>query len=79
MRGVVLHAGGAWSLMGSDLQGLQHNGGAVVKQVCIVKSEDVQEGMLAQLGIGGLNVVLGERGLMLNAPVVQSRQPATYR
>ena len=83
MRGVVLHADGAWPLEGPGLRGSQRNGGAVVGQVCSVKSEDVaavgSEGMLAQLWIGGLNIVLGQRGLMLNAPVVQSRQPATYR
>ena len=85
----MLHARETWPLTKPDLKHLRGNNTAMIRQICNVKSEDVatiiSKELLAHLEIDDLEIILRVKRLCcfghveLNAPVVQSRQPATYR
>ena len=83
----MLHASKTWPSTKPVLQRLPHNVRAMIRQICNVKPEDVatirSNELLTQLEIDDLDVILRRKGLvssdMLNALVVQSRQPAPYR
>ena len=70
-----------------NLQCLQRNDRAMIRQICNVRSQDVvtirSNELLARLGIEDLTSFWrreGSAGMdMLNAPMVQSRQPFSYR
>ena len=78
VRNAMFHTSETWPLTKPDLQHLRRNDRAMIRQICNVKPEDVATirsyQLLAQLEIDDL---AGSE--MLNAPVVQSRQPVTYR
>ena len=67
VRNAMLHASETWSLTKPDLQRLQRNDSAMIRQICNVKSEDVatirSNELLAQLEIDDLNVILKEKSL----------------
>ena len=75
-----------WPLTKPNLQCLQQNDRAMIRQICNVKPQDVvttkSNELLARLGIEDLDLILKESSAgmdMWNAPIVQSRQPLTYR
>ena len=67
VRGAVLCAGGAWPLMGPNLQCLQRNDRAMIRQICNVRLQDVittrSNELPARLGIEDLVLILRERRL----------------
>ena len=87
----MLHASETWPLTKPNLQRLQWNDRAMIKQICSVRPQDIvttrSNELLVQLGIVDLDLILKERRLwwyghvepVWNAPMVQSRQPLTYR
>ena len=88
VRSAVLHASGTWPLTKPNLQCLQRNDRAMIRQICNVKSQEIvttrSNELLARLGIEDLDLILKKRklcwyGHMWNTPMVHSRQPLTYR
>ena len=87
VRSATLHASETWPLTKPNLQRLQRNDRAMIRQICNVRPQDIvttrSNELLVQLGIEDLDLILKERNFdgmdMWNAPVVQSRQPLTYR
>ena len=89
VRRAMLHASETWPLTKPNLQHLQGNDRAMIRQTCNVKPQDIvttrSNELLAWLGIEDLDLILKERKLLLagmdmwNTPMVQSRQPFTYR
>ena len=83
----MLHASETWPLTKPNLQRLQWNDRAMIRQICNVRRQDIvttrSNDLLVRLGIEDLDLILKEKDLdgmdMWNAPVVQSRQPLTYR
>ena len=63
----VLHAIETWPLTKPNLQGLQRNDRAMIRQICNVKLQDIVitrfNELLAQLGIEDLDLILKERRL----------------
>ena len=86
VRNAMLHASETWPLTKPSLQHLQRNDRAMIRQICNVKSQDTANirstELLAGLGIEDLDLILRESSAgmdMWNAPMMQSRQPLTYR
>ena len=63
----VLHASETWPLTKPNLQRLQRNDWAMIRQICNVKPQDIvttrSSDLLAQLGIEDLDLILKERRL----------------
>ena len=85
VRSAMLHARETWPLTKANLQRQQRNNRAVIRQICNVRPQDIvttrSSELLVRLGIEDLDLILKEsnRMDMWNAPMVQSRQPLTYR
>ena len=87
VRSAILHASETWPLTKPNLQRLQHNDRAMVRQMCNVKLQDIvtirSSELLVRLGIEDQVLFLKERRIhwygLWNAAMVQSRQPVTYR
>ena len=84
----MLHASETWPLTKTNLQHLQRNDRAMIRQICNIKPEDVatvrSRELLAKLELDDLNLILRERegfaGLgMWSVLVVQSEQHVIYR
>ena len=84
----MLHASETRPLTKPNLQRLQRNDRAMIRQICNVKPQDIVTTrsieLLGRLGFKDLDLILNERegsvGMdMWNAPMVQSGQPLTYR
>ena len=65
VRSAMLHASETWPLTKPNLQGLQRNDRAMIRQICNVKLQDIvttrSNELLAQLGIEELDLILKER------------------
>ena len=63
----MLHASETWPLIKKNLQHLQRNDRAMIKQICSIKPDDVaiirSSKLLAQLELEDLNLILRERRL----------------
>ena len=63
----MLHASETWPLTKTNLQGLQRNDRAMIRQICSIKPEDVarvrSRELLAKLQLEDLNLILRERRL----------------
>ena len=86
VRSAMLHASETWPLTKPNLQRLQRNDRAMIRQFCNVRTQDIvttrTNELLVRLGIEDLDLILKEKtsGMdMWNAAMVQSRQPLTYR
>ena len=87
VRSAMLHASETWPLTKPNLQRLQRNDRAMIRQICNVRPQDIvttrSNELLVRLGIEDLDLILKERRFdgmdMWNAPMVQLRQPLTYR
>ena len=85
VRSAMLHASETWPLTKPNLQRLQRNDRAMIRQNCKVMPQDFvttrSNELLVQLGIEDLDLILKDSDGtdMWNAPMVQSRQPLTYR
>ena len=83
----MLHASKTWPLTKQNLQCLQRNDMAMIRQICNVRPQDIvttrSSELLVRLGIEDLDIILRREDFdgmdMWNAQVVQSRQPLTYR
>ena len=83
----MLHASETWPLTKPNLQRLQRNDRALIRQICNVKPQDTvtprSNELLTRLGTEDLGLILKERRLRwyghVDTPMVQSRQPLTYR
>ena len=83
----MLHASETWPLTKPNLQHLQWNDRAMIRGICNVRPQDIvttsSNELLALLGIEDLDLILKERRFCWyrhwTAPMVQSRQPFTYR
>ena len=86
-QSAMLHASETRPLTKPNLQCLQRNDRAMIKQICNVKPLDIvttrSSELFAWLGIEDLDLILKERRLRwyghVEPPIVQSRQPLTYR
>ena len=67
MQSAMLHASETWLLIKTNLQCLQCNDRAMIKQICSIKPEDVatvwSSELLAKLELEDLNLILRERRL----------------
>ena len=66
VRSAMLHASETWPLTKLNLQCLQRNDRAMIRQICNVGPQDVTTGsneLLARLGIEDLDLILKERRL----------------
>ena len=67
VRSAMLHAGETWPLTKSNLQHLQRNDRAMIRQICSIKPEDVatvrSSELLAKLELQDLDHILRERRL----------------
>ena len=67
VRSAMLHASETWPLTKPNLQRLQRNDRAMIRQICNVKPQDVvttrSNELLARLGIEDLDLILKERRL----------------
>ena len=67
VRSAMLHASETWPLTKTNLQRLQRNDRAMVRQICSIKPEDVarvrSSELLAKLKLEDLNLILRERRL----------------
>ena len=67
MRSTMLHASETWPLTKTNLQRLQCNDRAMIRQICSIKPEDVarvrSSKLLAKLQLEDLNLILRERRL----------------
>ena len=67
VRSAMLHASETWPLTKPNLQHLQRNDRAMIRQICNVKPKDIvttrSNELLAQLGIKDLDLILKERRL----------------
>ena len=63
----MLHASETWPLTKTNLEHLQHNDRAMIRQICSIKPEDVatvrSSELLAKLELEDLNLILRERRL----------------
>ena len=66
MRSAMLHASESWPLTKTNLQRLQRNDRAMIRQICSIKPEDVATvrscELLAKLELENLYLILRERG-----------------
>ena len=82
VQSAMLHANKTWPLTKPNLQPLQQNDRAMIRQICSVKPQGIvttrSNELLAGLGIWGSGTFWRREGSvgmgMWNAPVVQSRQ-----
>ena len=82
VQSAMLHANKTWPLTKPNLQPLQQNDRAMIRQICNVKPQGIvttrSNELLARLGIWGSGTFWRREGSvgmgMWNAPVVQSRQ-----
>ena len=76
VRSAMLHASETWPLTKTNLQRLQHNGRAMIRQICSIKPEDVatvrSSELLAKLELEDLDLILRERRLRLFGHVERS-------
>ena len=77
VQSAMLHASETWPLTKTNLQHLQHNDCAMIRQICCIKPEDVarvwSSELLAKLELDeDLNLILRERGLRWFAHVDRS-------
>ena len=86
VRSAMFNASETWPLKKPNLQRLQRNDRAMIRQICNVRPQNIvttrSNELLVWLGIEDLDLILKKRsdGMdMWNAPIVQSRQPLTYR
>ena len=67
VRRAMLHASEIWPLTRPNLQRLQRNDRAMIRQICIIKQQDIvtirSSELLEQLGIEDLDLILKERRL----------------
>ena len=67
MRSAMLHASETWPLTNTNMQGLQSNDRAMIRQICSIKPEDVATvrsiELLPKLKLEDLNLILRERRL----------------
>ena len=67
MRSAMLHASETWPLTKTNLQRLQRNDRAMIRQICSIKPEDVatvrSSELLAKLELEDLDLILRERRL----------------
>ena len=67
VQSAMLHASGTWSLTKPNLQHLQQNDRAMIRQICNVRSQDIvitrSSELLVRLGIEDLDLILKERRL----------------
>ena len=67
VQSTMLHASETWPLTKPNLQRLQQNDRAMIRQICNVRPQDVvttrSSELLARLGIEDLNLILKERRL----------------
>ena len=65
MRSTMLHASETWPLTKTNLQRLQRNDRAMIRQICSIKPEDVVRSseLLAKLQLEDLDLILRERRL----------------
>ena len=76
VQSTMLHASETWPLTKPNLQRLQHNDRAMIRQICNIKPEDVATArsreLLAKLKLEGLDLILRERRLRLFGHVERS-------
>ena len=76
VRSTMLHASETWSLTKPNLQHLQRNDRAMIRQICNVRPQDIvttrSNELLARLGIEDLDLILKERRLRLYGHVERS-------
>ena len=76
VRSAMLHASETWPLTKTNLQRLQHNGRAMVGQICSIRPEDVARvgsgELLARLQLEGIGLILREGGLRWFGHVARS-------
>ena len=67
VRSAMLHASETWPLTKTNLQRLQHNDRAMIRQICSIRPEDVarvrSSELLAKLQLEDLDLILRERRL----------------
>ena len=67
VRSAMLHNGETWPLTKPNLQRLQQNDRALIRQICSVKPQDIvairSSELLARLGIEDLDLILKDRRL----------------
>ena len=67
VRSAMLQASETWPMTKTNLQRLQHNDRAMIRQICSIKPEDVAMGrsskLLAKLELEDFNLILRERRL----------------
>ena len=67
VRSAMLHASETWPLTKTNMQRLQRNDGAMIRQICSIKPEDVarvrSSELLAKLQLEDLDLILRERRL----------------
>ena len=72
----MLLASETWPLIKSNLQHLQWNDKAMIRQICNVKPQDIitirSNELLAQIGIEDLDLIMKERRLCWNGHVEHS-------
>ena len=65
VRSAMLHASETWPLTKPNLQGLQRNDRAMIRQICNVRPQDIfttkSNELLVRLGIEDLDLILKER------------------
>ena len=86
VQSAMLHANETWPLTKPNLQHLQQNDRAMIRQICKAKPQDIlttrSNELLVRLGIEDLDFILKERLSWyehVDSPMVQSRQPLAYR
>ena len=76
VRSAMLHASETWPLTKTNLQPLQRNDRAMIRQICSIKPEDVarvrSSELLAKLQLEDLNLILRERRLWWFGHVARS-------
>ena len=76
VRGAMLHASETWPLTKTNLQRLQRNDRAMIRQICSIKPEDVarvrSSELLARLQLEDLDLILRERRLRWFGHVARS-------
>ena len=76
VRSAMLHASETWPLTKTNLQRLQRNDRAMIRQICSIKPEDVarvrSSELLAKLQLEDLDLILRERRLRWFGHVVRS-------
>ena len=76
VRSAMLHASETWPLTKPNLQHLQQNDRAMIRQICNVRPQDIvttrSNELLVRLGIEDLDLILKERRLRLYGHVERS-------